>query len=89
MWLFPSADDEQIYKILNEKNRITNRYPNIKDLGHKDTFQRMMSTAQEISPDGIDFVPPSFTFPKDAQKFLAYQKAHKGVTYIAKPLAGA
>ena len=48
-----------------------------------------MTTATEINPEGYDFVPPSFTLPKDAQKFLAYQKANKGVTYIAKPLAGA
>lgn len=89
-WVPPAAEDAEIYKILeNDKNRIINRYPKIKDLGRKDQFQTLSSIASEIDPDAFDFVPPSFTFPEDAKKFLAYQKKHKNVTYIAKPLAGA
>jgi len=70
------------------KDRIINRYPNIKELGRKDVFERMMSVGSDISPETFDFVPPSFIFPRDQAKFEAYQKKHKNAVFIAKPDSG-
>ena len=38
-WVAPSNEDSDTYNILSkQKDRVINRYPSIKELGHKDTF---------------------------------------------------
>lgn len=36
-WASPGAENDEIYEILKNKQMV-NRYPNIKELGRKDTF---------------------------------------------------
>jgi hypothetical protein len=74
-WVAPSSEDSDTYAILkSHKNRVINRYPSIKDLGHKDAFQAMASIAGDIEPDLFSFVPPSFTLPSDKERFRIYQE---------------
>ena len=85
----PSTDTEEIYKLLStKKNGIISRYPNIRDLGRKDVLKSMMSVVSDINAAACDFIPPSFNFPEDKDKFIQYDKTHKNATYIAKPQAG-
>ena len=87
-WASPSAENDEVYGVLNNKQLI-NRYPNIKDLGRKDTFQNMIYLGCAIDPEAFDFVPPTFVFPQDASSFKNYAAKHKNATFIAKPESGA
>lgn len=74
--------------LFSNPGRVINRYPNTRVLCRKDFFKNMMDIASDNDEDAFDFIPPSFTFPQDQEKFQAYAKANKGLTYIAKPLNG-
>jgi len=63
-WCAPTAENDELYKLLS-KDTIINRYPNIKEMSRKDTFEAMMSLASDIDPEIFDFVPPSFILPRD------------------------
>ena len=39
---------------------MTNRYPDIKLLAHKDVFGKAMKFCQELDADAYDFIPPTF-----------------------------
>ena len=91
LWLGPSSKPEDIYEILKkDKNRIINRYPNVKDLCHKDKFKDMMQVISYVNPEVFEFVPPSFVFPheEDLWREYANRKSNANVTYIAKPSKG-
>lgn len=89
MYLGHTTKDEEIYQILTKKKKtIINRYPNVKPLARKDTFQQMMAVASDLDSDGFDFVPRTFVFPEDEARFLEYQKKNKDAIFIAKPQAG-
>lgn len=45
----------------------------------------MMELGLTINQKAFDFVPQTFIFPQDKNKFLEYQKKHPKYTYIAKP----
>ena len=63
-----------------------NRYPGTRSLSNKTVFADMMRIAQEIDPEGFNFIPPTFVLPgSDLAKFEAYRKAHLNATFIAKP----
>ena len=49
----------------------------------KDSFQRIMEAARDIRPGVFDFVPESYSFPVDFNKFQREFK--KEETYICKP----
>ena len=42
-----------------------NRYPNMRQLAHKDTFAELTKLAVKMDPEGFDFIPPSFILPND------------------------
>jgi hypothetical protein len=71
-WVSSVAEKEEIYEILSKKKHLVNRYPNVRELGRKDIFQNMMTIAREMAPSSFDFVPPSFIFPADKDRFEAY-----------------
>lgn len=80
--------------LLEPKGKLVSRYPNAKDLAHKDVFSQMMKFAQEVGgtdEDEYDFVPATFTLPSkyDSKRFEEYMAKHKSATYIAKPQVGA
>ena len=69
-YVSPSTDNADILELLTKhKNKLVNRYPNIKDLCRKDQFKTMMDLACQVDPDAFDFVPPSFTLPADKDRF--------------------
>jgi hypothetical protein len=74
MYLVHTTKDDEIYNILQKKKAIINRYPNVKSLARKDTFQEMMAIAHDFNWQGFDFVPKSFVFPRDTNLFHEYQK---------------
>ena len=73
IYLGHNTKDDDIYNILTKyKNTIINRYPNVKPLARKDTFQEMMAIANDINPSFFNFVPRTFVFPRDEAAFLSY-----------------
>ena len=68
-------------------NQIVNKYPNpIAGLSHKDTFHKIIQFAEHFDPDPFDFIPRTFLFPEDIQKFLNYQRiVGKNTVFVAKP----
>lgn len=77
-----------VVDVLKVKGRMTNRFPGIHGLAHKDTYTKIMKMGMEIKPDVFDFVPAQFNFPLDRDRFLEYHKSSKsGTIYIAKPVA--
>ena len=70
MYLWHGDDDQEIYNhLLKSKNRIIARYPNILELDRKDLLQKIMDIAYEHNSEEFDFVPKTFTFPKDEKRF--------------------
>lgn len=64
--LWHRAGAKEIRKILSKRRTILNRYPNIKTLSHKDTFQKMMAIACDQDAFGAyNFVPRTFLYPRD------------------------
>lgn len=47
------------------------RYPDMKQLCHKDAFGNMMEFCKELSPETYDFTPSTYNLPdkKELQKF--------------------
>lgn len=92
-WVSCNIDNEELIQQLMLKNKIMNRFPNSKELAHKDVFSHMMKFAQEMSMDDYDFVPPTFSLPgkHDEARLNEYMKSHatEKPTYIAKPDVGA
>ena len=91
-WYHPGCKDEDILEHLNAgPGKTASRYPDIKDLAHKDIFGKSMRFAIDNDADNYSFVPPTFEFPNpsDEAKFAAYKKKHPGATFIAKPQVGA
>lgn len=80
-----NVDDEDVIKVAMKKGRIINRYPSAKKLSHKDTFSRYMKLCCDMAPDGYEFVPPQFEYPKEAKKLVEDMKSRKNALYIAKP----
>ena len=72
VWLGPSAKPDELYDLLKAKNKIINRYPNVKELCRKDTFSEMMQIMCDINPDVFEFVPPSFVFPQERPLWEEY-----------------
>ena len=83
-YLFSKLKDDQLVSRIR-KGQIISRYPNIKDLSHKDLFVRQMKVSSELAPKGFDFVPPQFEYPKEENKLMEYMKNNKGCCMIAKP----
>ena len=87
-WVSPRITNEAIIEWLATApgNKMINRYPNVRPLAHKDTFADLTRVAQEMDPEGFDFIPPTFVLPgPDLSRFEAYKRAHPGATFIAKP----
>ena len=80
-------DDDVLAHLNISTAKIASRYPDIKDLAHKDMFGRSMRFATDNDSDNFSFVPPTFELPNaaDEAKFTAYKKKHPNATYIAKP----
>merc|ERR1719223_1693730 len=90
-WMHPNLPDEEVLEFLNSgTDKLSNRYPDIKSLAHKEAFANAMRVCMDLDPEGFDFIPPSFTLPSpiDSQRLLEYQAKHKNATYIAKPWKG-
>ena len=53
---------------------MSNRYPGIKLLAHKDVFGNAMKFCSDIDPEVYDFIPPTFSFsdPTDYVRFCDY-----------------
>lgn len=64
-WVTHTAKDEDIYEILGKKNKIINRYPNVKHLSRKDNFELMMKFPVDVLGDEYDFTPRTFVIPDD------------------------
>lgn len=77
-----------VLEILKDKKKITNRFPGISDLSHKDTTSKLMQIGETLNSEEFEFVPPHFTFPQDRLKFEEYHKSHPRAIYIAKPPSG-
>ena len=56
-YVFSKLDDQKLVSML-KKGKIISRYPNIKDLSHKDLFARQMKLCSELAPGCFNFVPP-------------------------------
>jgi len=69
------------------KGTLTNRYPDIKVLAHKDTFAALMNICMRVNPKSYNMIPPSFnlSLPGDIKRFEAYKQENKDCVYIAKP----
>lgn len=88
MYLWHNTDPALIYDILlNKKNKIINRYPEVVKIARKDNLESMMRIAYDEC-DSFDFMPRTFIFPQDEASFHAYQDKHKSAVFIAKPGAG-
>ena len=89
VWLGPTAKPDEIYQILeHDAGRIVNRYPNVKELCRKDTFKTMMDVMHGLNPNDFEFMPLSFTFPQEINKWKEYAKANPKATFITKPIKG-
>ena len=80
MWLGHTTKDEEIYDILKSKKTIINRYPNVKPLSRKDTFQEMMAIACDQNDEAFDFIPRTFVMPRDEAQFHKYQKKNPQIS---------
>jgi hypothetical protein len=58
-----------------KKVYITNRFPGIKVLAHKDTFGDLMELCKVLAPDHYKFVPFTFNLPNEREmaRFREYQ----------------
>lgn len=81
--------DDEIYKFLQKKKKAINRYPNVIALGQKDQFQDMMNIGGYFDDEAFDFVPRTFIFPQERERFIKYQSKHKDAMFIGKPQKGA
>lgn len=77
-WVSCNIENEELIGHLQQKGKIMNRFPNSKELAHKDVFSKMMSFAQAVSVEDYDFVPPTFSLPGkyDAARLDEYMAAH-------------
>ena len=72
-FLAPGIRDEEIFEILlNQKGKIVNKYPGVKELARKDNFDQIMRLASVEDPEAFDFIPRTFVFPQDEKDFLQY-----------------
>jgi hypothetical protein len=90
-WFQPNIKDEELLPYMATKGTITNRYPDVKVLAHKDTFAALMNLCMRVNPKGYDMIPPSFnlSLAGDRKRFDTYQQDKKDCVYIAKPQVGA
>ena len=74
---------------LCEKGKMSNRFPGIWGLAHKDYYSRVMKMGAAIKPEVMNFEPSQFLFPQDQMIFKEFHRANKdkGAIYIAKPVA--
>lgn len=56
-YVFSKLDDQKLVSMI-KKGKIISRYPNIKELSHKDLFAKQMKIGSELAPESFDFVPP-------------------------------
>lgn len=67
MWISHVPTDEEMYAwLLKKKNMIINRYPAVKLVSRKDTFQHMAAMANGFNSELFDFVPLTFVLPQDS-----------------------
>ena len=71
----------------SDKFNITNRYPGIKVLAHKDVFGDLLELCKVLAPEQYKFVPLTFNLPNEREmlRFNAYKEANKKAIFIAKP----
>ncbi len=71
--------------------KMTNRYPDIKMLAHKDVFGKAMKFCMDVDAASFNFIPPTWQLPdnQDSVRFAEYQNSHPQAVYIAKPQVGA
>ena len=73
--MHPNLPDEEVLDFLNSgSDKLSNRYPDIKVLAHKEAFANAMRVCMDLDPVGFDFIPPSFTLPSaiDSQRLQEY-----------------
>ena len=59
--MHPNLPDEEVLEwIQSGATKMSNRYPDIKLLAHKDVFGRTMKFCMDIDDDGFSFIPPTF-----------------------------
>ena len=64
--------DAEVLEFINASAKnISNRYPDIKLLAHKDVFANAMRLGTDIDADSFDFIPPTFQFP-DPQDYVRF-----------------
>lgn len=63
-WTHPNLPNEDVLAwIQSGAGKITNRYPDIKLLAHKDIFGRAMKFAMDVDEEGFSFIPPTWQLP--------------------------
>lgn len=71
---------------LNEYQRY-NHFPCTWDLGRKDNLWRNFFKLQQIFPEKFNFIPKTFIFPEDFEKFMLDYDQFKEYMWIIKPVA--
>lgn len=83
------SNDNQLFS-RPKMDQVVNRYPkNIVKVARKDLFHKIIQIGEHFYPEAFDFVPRTFFFPDDYQKFQNYHTiVGKNATYVAKPING-